>query len=334
MNIYDVSKKAGVSIATVSRVLNGNASVSDKTKNKVLSAMKELDYTPNIFARGLGLNTMKTIGIMCSDSSDTYLANAVYYLQQELRRYNYDSILCCTGQDPDNKRKYLDLLISKRVDGIILAGSQFVLNEPGGDNSYILNAAKELPIVLVNGYLPGDNIYSVLCKDSAAVCDVTTRLIDNGHKDIVYLYTSTSYSGMNKLSGYKEALAKAGIPDRPEYSHLCTKSISRAKGYLNQLREQGKTFDAVVTSDDSLAVGALKYAYEHSIVVPDQLEIIGYNNSVLANCTEPELTSIDSKVELLSSEAVHILMQVLSGKHVSAENMVAAEIIKRNTTKF
>lgn len=142
MNIYDVSKKAGVSIATVSRVLNGNANVSDKTKNKVLVAMKELDYTPNIFARGLGLNTMKTIGIMCSDSSDTYLANAVYYLEQELRRHNYDSILCCTGQDSETKKKYLDLLISKRVDGIILAGSQFVLNQPGSDNRYILNAAK------------------------------------------------------------------------------------------------------------------------------------------------------------------------------------------------
>ena len=85
MNIYDVSKKAGVSIATVSRVLNGNSKVTDKTKQKVLKAMEELDYTPNIFARGLGLNTMRTIGIMCSDSSDTYLANAVYYLEQELR---------------------------------------------------------------------------------------------------------------------------------------------------------------------------------------------------------------------------------------------------------
>ena len=79
MNIYDVSKKAGVSIATVSRVLNGNAKVSSKTKDKVLAAIKELDYTPNVFARGLGLNTMKTIGIMCIDSSDIYLANAVYH---------------------------------------------------------------------------------------------------------------------------------------------------------------------------------------------------------------------------------------------------------------
>ena len=86
INIYDVSKKAGVSIATVSRVLNGNTRVSEKTRDKVINAMKELDYTPNVFARGLGLNTMKTIGIMCIDSSDIYLDNAVYYLEQELRK--------------------------------------------------------------------------------------------------------------------------------------------------------------------------------------------------------------------------------------------------------
>lgn len=105
MNIYDVSKKAGVSIATVSRVLNGNANVSDKTKNKVLVAMKELDYTPNIFARGLGLNTMKTIGIMCSDSSDTYLANAVYYLEQELRQGTITIPFCAVPDRIPKPRK-------------------------------------------------------------------------------------------------------------------------------------------------------------------------------------------------------------------------------------
>ena len=89
INIYDVSKKAGVSIATVSRVLNGNTRVSEKTRDKVINAMKELDYTPNVFARGLGLNTMKTIGIMCIDSSDIYLANAVYsFTQIQLRLYS------------------------------------------------------------------------------------------------------------------------------------------------------------------------------------------------------------------------------------------------------
>ena len=105
MNIYDVSERAGVSIATVSRVLNGNPNVSERTRKKVLAVMDELGYTPNVFARGLGLDTMQTIGIMCSDSSDPYLAEAIYYLERELRSHNYDSILCCTGYDLDVKQK-------------------------------------------------------------------------------------------------------------------------------------------------------------------------------------------------------------------------------------
>ena len=97
MTIYDISEKAGVSIATVSRVLNGSPNVSDKTREKVLDIMERYGYTPNAFARGLGLNTMRTIGIMCADSSDPYLAKAVYYIEQKLRLNGYDSLLCCTG---------------------------------------------------------------------------------------------------------------------------------------------------------------------------------------------------------------------------------------------
>ena len=99
--------------------------------------------------------------------------------------------------------------------------------------------------------------------------------------------------------------------------------------YYNRL-----TFDAVVTSDDLLAVGAIKYSHKHNIKIPEQLEIIGYNNSVISRCTEPELTSIDSNVELLSMQAVDTLMKVLCGNDVSNKNIISAKIIKRNTTKF
>ena len=200
MNIYDVSKKAGVSIATVSRVLNGKANVSEQSRKRVLKAMKELDYTPNIFARGLGLNTMKTIGIMCSDSSDAYLANAIYYIEQELRKNGYDSLLCCTGRDITTKKKYLDLLLSKRVDGIILVGSQFVFNEPDDDCSYIIEASSELPIILVNGYIDSPNIYCVLCDDYNAVYNVTSSLIEN---DEITLYT---YIQAHLLVGLKNLM--------------------------------------------------------------------------------------------------------------------------------
>ncbi|MGN0160371.1 MAG: LacI family DNA-binding transcriptional regulator [Lachnospiraceae bacterium] len=333
MNIYDVSEKAGVSIATVSRVLNGNRNVSSKTRERVLSVMEELGYTPNVFARGLGLNTMKTIGIMCTDSSDVYLANAVYYLEQDLRNNDYDSILCCTGTDNSTKQKYMELLISKRVDGIILVGSKFIDSDTD-KNHYIIDAAKNLPIMLVNCYLEGENIYSAQCDDESAVYDVTSQLIQSGHENIVYLYTSTSQSGMNKISGYRRALSTHHIAERSEFIQLCNKDIRRAKDYLSSLHEQGIHFDAVVTSDDFLAVGALKYAYEKHLSVPKDLSIVGYNNSILANCTEPELTSIDSKVEALCFTTVENLMKVFNSSDVPKRTLIAADIIKRNTTNF
>lgn len=333
MNIYDVSKKAGVSIATVSRVINGNSNVSESTKKRVLDVMNEIGYTPNVFARGLGLNTMKTIGIMCTDSSDVYLANAVYYLERELRNNDYDCILCCTGTSLETKRKYMDLLISKRVDAIILVGSKFIETNMK-ENAYIIEASKSLPIMLVNCFLDSDNIYCAQCDDETAVYSVTDALIKNNRKNIVYLYTSVSQSGLNKLSGYHKALELNGIPANEHFIQLCNKDILRAKEYLNYLKQSGYEFDAVVTSDDSLAVGALKFAYENNISVPEQLNIVGYNDSILAQCTEPELTSIDSKVEALCYTTVNTLMGVFNGGNVPSRTNITADIIKRNTTNF
>lgn len=333
MNIYDVSKHAGVSIATVSRVLNGNPNVSEKTRSRVLNVMAELGYTPNVFARGLGLNTMQTIGIMCSDSSDPYLANAIYYLERGLRSYEYDAILCCTGYDLDAKQKYFNLLRSKRVDAIILAGSKFVEMRPK-DNGYLTDAARELPLMLVNGYLEGDNIYSTLCDDHAAVHDAAIQLLRSGRRRILYLYTSYSFSGVNKLEGYKDAHKDLGLPVSVELVRQCPKDISCARDTLLSLRENGLVFDAVMTSDDSLAVGAVKFAHEAGLSVPEELSIIGYNNSILSRCTDPEITSIDSKVEALCTTTINTLMGVFGGMNVPSRTTIASDLIKRETTNF
>lgn len=333
MNIYDVSEHAGVSIATVSRVLNGNPNVSEKTREKVLNVMDELGYTPNVFARGLGLDTMRTIGIMCSDSSDPYLAGAIYYLERGLRSHNYDAILCCTGYDLEAKQKYFELLRSKRVDAIILAGSKFV-EMRARDNAYILDSAPDLPIMLVNGYLEGENIYSTVCDDRSAVYDAVSQLIASGHKRILYLYTSVSYSGMNKLEGYKAALKSKGLSVEEGMIHQCPKNLEAARDLLLTLHRQGLSFDAVMTSDDSLAVGAVKYAHALGLSIPDELSIVGYNNSLLALCTDPEITSVDSKVEALCTTTINTLMGVFSGVNVPSRTTIAADLIKRKTTNF
>lgn len=333
MNIYDVSRRAGVSIATVSRVLNGNPNVSEKTRTKVLSVMDELEYTPNVFARGLGLGTMKTIGIMCSDSSDPYLAGAIYHLERHLRSHGYDSLLCCTGPSLENKRTYFELLLSKRVDAVILAGSKFV-ELIDKNNEYLMDAAKEIPIMLVNGYLNSPGIYSTVCNDYEAMYGAATRLIRSGRKNILYLYTSHSYSGLNKVEGYKNALTDHNIPVRREYIHQCAKDLRESKKLIEKLNRLGLEFDAVMTSDDSLAVGAIKYAYEKNIKIPEELAIIGYNNSILSYCTNPELTSIDTKVEQLCTTTVDTLMHVFDGGSVPAKTVIAAEFIQKQTTNF
>jgi Transcriptional regulators len=333
MNIYDISEKAGVSIATVSRVLNENSNVSEQTRKKVLAVIEECGYTPNVFARGLGLGTMKTIGIMCSDSSDPYLAGAIYFLERELRQSGYDSILCCTGYDLENKRQYLNLLLSKKIDALILLGSKFV--EPKAkDNTYIFEAAKKVPIMLVNGYLEGDNIYSTVCDDFSAVNNTVKRLIENDRKRILYLYSSISYSGTNKLNGYKSALTDCGINIDESLIIRCSKDIDISKKLLLSLYDKGMFFDSVVTSDDTIAVGAVKFALEKGIKIPDELSIVGYNNSILAICSEPEITSLDTKVEALCVSTVNTLMSVFSGGNVTHKTTISSDLIIRKTTNF
>ena len=335
MNIYDVSKKAGVSIATVSRVINGNSYVSEKTKQKVLKVIEEYQYTPNAFARGLGLNSMHTVGIMCADSSDPYLASAIYYLEQALRQHGYDSLLCCTGYELSEKQKYLDLLLSKRTDAIILVGSNFV-EADNTKNDYIRDAALQVPIMILNAALDGSNIYCTLCDDYHAVYDATNALIKNGLKNILYLYNSESYSSNKKMSGYLAAmdLLYSDPTKKQELVHYINGDLLEVKSYLTSLRKTGFNPDAIVASDDFLAIGALKYAKEHHINVPEELSIIGYNNSIVSLCCEPELTSIDNKLEALCANCVTSLMGVFNNQDVPLKTVYQAEIKKRGTTRF
>lgn len=335
MNIYDISKKAGVSIATVSRVINGNSNVSEKTKEKVLRVIEDCGYTPNAFARGLGLNSMKTVGIMCADSSDPFLASAIYYIERDLRSHGYDALLCCTGYEVDVREKYLELLLSKRTDAIILVGSNFV-EASKEKNKYIIDASKRVPIAIVNGALDGNNIYSTLCDDYNGIYDAVNSLKKSGCSKILYLYNSKSYSGIKKLSGYLAAMGKD--PKEPtadnDYVSFFNGNINEVKDHLTSLHNNGLDFDAIVTADDNLAIGAIKFAKACNIKVPEQLSIVGYNNSIVAECSDPELTSVENKLEAVCSNCVSTLMGVFAGQEVPLKTVFSAEIIKRETTCF
>ena len=334
MTIYDISEKAGVSIATVSRVLNGSSNVSEKTKKKVLDVINEYEYTPNAFARGLGLNTMKTIGIMCADSSDLYLAKAIYYIEQKLRANGYDSILCCTGYDLDTKMSSMNLLITKKVDGIILVGSNFIY-EKEADNKYICDAATQVPLMLLNAALDAPNVYCVVSDDFTSMYDATMHMINAGLRDILYYYNSTSYSGKRKLAGYRAAMEEKGLLKSGNCLQFYPGShedIPAMTDHLKKLHQKGVPFEGIIAADDTLALASVKYAKDMNLRIPEDLAIIGYNNSMLTNCCDPELTSIDNKLETLCQHLITTLMGVLGGNEMPKKTIFSGELVRRGTT--
>ncbi len=331
MNIYDVSRQAGVSIATVSRVLNGSSKVSDATRKKVLDVINENSYTPNAFARSLCRNSMSTVGILCSDASDVYQAQAIYFLERELRSNSYTSMLCCTGYRLQEKKEYLKLLLSKNIDSLFFIGSHFIEPTPKG-NAYILNAAKKVPVFLLNGKLDGPNIYSILCDDENASKNITDLLFERGAQAPVYLYRTKSYSGRQKIRGFCRSLQEHGITDTDKMTFSCPGSMEETCRILESLQNSGLFFDAAAAADDELAAGAVKYALRHGLHIPKDFRIAGYNNSLLSACSSPEITTLDNRVEFMCTSAVSQMMQVLDGKDIPSQMIYSGSIIEHGTT--
>ena len=334
MNIYDVSEKAGVSIATVSRVLNGKERVSEKTRQKVLAVMEECDYTPNPFARGLGLNTMRTIGVMCADSSYPYQAKAIYYMEQNLRIHGYDCILCCTGEDLSRKRECMELLLTKKVDGIILVGSSFVYDKKS-ENKYITEAARQVPVMILNADMDAPNVYCVITDDVKSM-ETAGEFLLKDREDILYLYNAHSNSGKRKIQGFRKACKKMGITleeERIRYFDGYHEDIPAVAELLEKITKEGIRFSGILCSDDSLAMGALRFAWEHHLKVPEDLQVIGYGDSMLVNCCNPGLTSVDTKEEVMCQTLTETLLQILQGKEMPQKQVFSGNLVLRGTTK-
>lgn len=332
MNIYDIAQIAGVSIATVSRVVNDSPKVSEKTKAKVRAVMEEYKYTPNVFARGLGLNSMKTVGIICPDVADSYMANAVAYLERSLRSYGYDCILYCSGYDYEDKVYAVNRVLQKRIDALVLVGSHYAGDRGDEDAKYLVEASEKVPVFLINGYVRSQGIYCVLADNYQIMYDAVSSLTESGKKRILFLYDSNSYSALEKLRGYEDALVDNGLPVLNELKVFEQNKIQKVRDHL--LKMESLDFDAVVASEDGLAVGALKYAAARNLRVPEDVSIIGYNNSELAVCCEPELSSIDSRGEILCKTAVDSMMMLLEGRSIRHKKTVPCRLIKRGTTNF
>ena len=336
MNIYDVSERSGVSIATVSRVLNNSPHVSAKTRAKVLAVMEECGYVPNAFARGLGLNTMKTIGLLCSFNVDSYTNQAIYCLETTLRERGYYCQLSFTSTDYSSRVRAVEEMCNRHVDGIILIGSTFVENERYG-NEHIRQAACTTPIVSLNGSLDYENVYCVLCDDYRASKEATLYLLNHGYKRVLHLCHGDNQSGLRKQVGYRDAFAEKGLPfdERLLQYAPTTSSVEKTaaiRDFLYQLHNDGLVFDAIFTSEDELAIAAIRYASKRRLSIPKEFAVIGYNNSNLCLYTEPEFSSVNVRLSILCQQCADIMTGVLEGREMPRTTIFNAELTLREST--
>ena len=331
MNIYDIAELAGVSIATVSRVLNDSPHVAEKTKLRVRRIMEEHDYVPSGFSRSLSLNSMKTIGLICPDVADPYMARAVAYLEHSLRNFGYDCILCCSGYAYEDRQIAVSSILQRRVDAVVLIGSGYGDDDPDSEKvGYIRQAAEQVPVFLINGYIRGENICCALCDDFEASYSAVREMIRSGRRKILFLSHSHSYSTNQKRKGYKAAMAEAGLEVREEF---CVPN--RAKQACDSLQKSfASDIDGVFATVDGLAVDVLKCAKRKGLSVPEDLCIIGCNNSQISVCCDPELSTIDSRGDRLCQIIIDSMKLRLSGKEVRDRVYAKGYLIRRSTTDF
>jgi LacI family transcriptional regulator/LacI family asc operon transcriptional repressor len=328
MNIIEIASMCGVSPATVSRVINNNPKVNGATREKVLRALQETDYIPNAFASAIGRNSMKLVGILCADIANPYYAKAVSYLVNGLRTAGFDSLLYCTGSQLAEKKIALSDLLQKRVDTIILVGSAY---REERDNTHIREAARQTPIFMVNAYVQIPNVYCVLCDEREAMQTGIRRMVDLGHREILYLHDMKKWkwAGSQKMQGYLDGLSACGIPENRQLIQCVENGMQDAAKCVEKLMREGVRFSGIVASEDILAVGALKAVN----AMKADVAVLGFNNSDYTLCCAPELASIDNMLDTICPATVDMLSKLSAGKKITSKLVVSSCIIERESLR-
>lgn len=325
MNIYDVACMAGVSTATVSRVLNRSGPVSEAVRKRVEEVIIREGYIPNALAHSLNTKHSHTIGIICPVISDGNHAYPVAELSRLLRANGFEILLIDAASNDESKRAYFVSLINRQVDAAVVIGCSCTEQEQE-DFRY---AARHIPVFLLNGRIEGDNLFCTLCDEKRAACKMVRRLTEMGHDRVLYLYDSETYSGHMKLNGYREGMAlyARSEPMEIQIHNQGSSSFGQTVETVRQLLDQ-VSFNAVLSADDSLAIGAAK-ALQSAGLPP--IPMIGFNNTILSRCATPELASVDNRMQQQCELTVRTLLDVMDGKHPSPCLTLDAQLVERTS---
>jgi len=328
VTIYDIAKEAGVSPSTVSRVINNRPGVSIETQRKVQRLLKKYDYFPNETARGLVTKASKIIGILIDDLRTSHHTEGAYIIERELAKLGYCCIILNTGTEDESKAEYLKILRQRRVDGAVLMGSSF-------QNDTIKKAiAKYLPnqpVIMANGYLDLPNVYGVMADELNGVANCVKLLVSKGHLRPAFVIDKPTPSNLQKQRGYVEAVRNLGLMPEP-LIYQCESSLQGAYAATQRIVKEHPEVDGIIYAVDLLAVSGVRALTDLKIAIPGQVSVIGVDNSLYAEISNPKLTSLDNKLLDLSIASAQTLINALKKRPTTKKILIYSAVVERETT--
>ena len=325
--IYDVAGAAKVSLATVSRVMNNPEKVNPETREKVLRVIKELGYRPNAIARGLASRKTTTVGIVMADVSRASTAQLLGGIIDIAKKYEYSIKIFTIGENEDIKDA-IRIVAAEQVDGILFLNDE--LDERRMKEAMDCIKESQIPVVLSNVIYEEDDIPSVAIDYETATYEITKRMMASGRKDIYMFSTVRRYSINNKkVAGYVSAMEEAGFEPK----------ILRTSGDVNVNKLHFEEFiknnnvDGVLAVRDSIAISFMNVAIAHDIKVPEELGIVGLQNTKYAILARPNLTCVDTPVYDIGAVSMRLLTKYMKQEEVKDNKILLPyHIIERGST--
>ncbi len=330
VTIYDVAREANVSMATVSRVVNGNQNVKPATRKKVLEVIERLEYRPNAVARGLASKKTTSIGVIIPDISNNLYAELTRGIEDIATMYRYNIILSNSDQNETKELELLNTMLGKQVDGIVMMSDHVT--------EKVANAIRQspVPIVLAGSIIQDDSIPTVNIDYFQAAFDAIQLFINKGHKEIAFVSGPLDYTinGEFKLGAYKKALQQANLEVNQQFIDATDGTYDEAILSWESFNKKGLVPTAIFAGSDEIALGVIHAIQDSGKRVPEDVEVISFENSKLARMVRPRLTSIALPLYDIGAVSMRLLTKLLNKEEVAEKNVILPYRIEiRNSTK-
>ncbi|MGK3126916.1 LacI family DNA-binding transcriptional regulator [Candidatus Pantoea formicae] len=327
--IIEVARVAGVSKATVSRVLSGKGYVSDEKREKVFQAIAETGFRPNLLARNLATKSTQTIGLVITNTlyTGSYFTELMQHSARMMEQQGRQLLLVDGKHSAEEERAAIQFLLDLRCDGVIIYPRFLTIDEMDD-----IVAQHKHPILVINRRLRQHDSYCIYSDQQLTCSKAVEQLIALGHRDIAFITGSLdSPTGRERLAGYKAALAQHHIPLQEALIVEGKWQAQNGVTAVETLLAQGRTFSALVASNDEMAVGALKALATRGIAVPAQVAVLGFDDIPLAPFTIPALSSVKMPVTAMIEETLERLISMLDGGEMRNRKTFSGELVIRES---